>query len=77
MLLFSLIVCLGQEIQDNMELVEEGTRIIKEFLKGEFNKIYTEDVTNAFIRYLTSVDMLSHVAKHLGLTDLILTAVSR
>ncbi|XP_044763073.1 39S ribosomal protein L44, mitochondrial [Coccinella septempunctata] len=64
----------GQEIEHNSELIEQGSQIINEFLREEFSKIYTDDVTNALIKYLTSDSVLSHVAKHLGLTDLIFTS---
>lgn len=63
------------KILDNKELIKEGNDIIIQFLKEEFQN-YPDDVINSLIKYLTSDDMLSHVAKHLGLTDLVFTSVS-
>lgn len=61
------------KILDNKELIKEGNDIIIQFLKEEFQN-YPDDVINSLIKYLTSDDMLSHVAKHLGLTDLVFTS---
>ncbi|KAJ8940906.1 hypothetical protein NQ318_017497 [Aromia moschata] len=66
----------GEPIPDNIhnfEFVQEGDKIITEYIIQEYNKSYPDDVVNAVKQYLSSDDMLSHVAKHIGLKDIILT----
>ncbi|KAL3270937.1 hypothetical protein HHI36_021442 [Cryptolaemus montrouzieri] len=62
------------DLQSNQDLIEEGSLIISECLNEEYGKIYVKDIADSIIKHLTTEDMLSHVAKHLGLTDLVLTS---
>lgn len=39
-------------------------------------KSFPADIVNAVHKYLTSESMLAHIAKHIGLKDLILSNVS-
>ncbi|KAG5873457.1 hypothetical protein JTB14_007224 [Gonioctena quinquepunctata] len=57
----------------NFALIEEGDKIISNYLKEELRKTYPEDIVYAVSNYLTSEDMLSHIASHIGLKDIILT----
>ena len=64
-----------EELASNRSLIKEGDKIVSDFLKEEF-KEHPDDVAEALHDYLTSVDMLAHVASHMGLRDIILTSVS-
>lgn len=66
-----------EAIPCNHQLINQGDEIILGHVKEELGKEHPKDVTNALCDYLTTIDMLSHVAFHLGLKDLILTAVSQ
>ncbi|XP_018333693.1 39S ribosomal protein L44, mitochondrial [Agrilus planipennis] len=59
--------------EDNSHLIEAGKEIIKNYLNKALQNQYPEEPAEALHKYLTADDMLSHVAKHLGLTDLILS----
>lgn len=61
--------------EDNRELIEEGHSFISEYLTNSLGQTYHADITNKLVEYLTSEKMLSHVAIHLGLKDIILTEV--
>ncbi|XP_060532919.1 large ribosomal subunit protein mL44 [Cylas formicarius] len=60
------------EAVHNHDLVKEGESIISTYIAEEYSKLYPEDVVKAVQKYLMSKEMLSHVARHLGLKDLIL-----
>ncbi|KAK9874267.1 hypothetical protein WA026_002620 [Henosepilachna vigintioctopunctata] len=62
-----------EDLKDNSELIAEGSNIINQYLKDEFLKLYPRDIAESFLKYLTSDNMMAHVAKHLGLADLLLT----
>lgn len=64
-------------MENNYELIQEGGTIISNYVKTQYNKSYPEDVVNAVHNYLTSESMLAHIAKHIGLKDLILSNVSK
>nr|XP_023014770.1 39S ribosomal protein L44, mitochondrial isoform X1 [Leptinotarsa decemlineata]XP_023014772.1 39S ribosomal protein L44, mitochondrial isoform X2 [Leptinotarsa decemlineata] len=57
----------------NFALIGEGDKIISTYVRAELRKTYPEDIVNAVSDYLTSEDMLSHIASHIGLKDIILT----
>lgn len=65
-----------QSIKDNSELEEEGGRFISEYIKEQFSGKYATEIVNSLHQYLTTESMLSHVALHIGLKDIVLTAVS-
>ncbi|CAD6991847.1 unnamed protein product [Ceratitis capitata] len=62
-------------MQDNYELSERGAYLTNEcvqaFLKHSFPLIPLEGIV-AFKEYLLSTEMLSHIAAHLGMTELLL-----
>jgi large subunit ribosomal protein L44 len=58
----------------NQDLIKEGDSIISQYLKEKLRKSHPDDVVTVLSDYLTTVDMLSHVALHMGLKDIILTA---
>ncbi|CAH1118525.1 unnamed protein product [Phaedon cochleariae] len=60
-------------ITDNYELIPEGDGIISSYVMTELSKKYPEDIAKAVTNYLTSEEMLSYIASHIGLKDLILT----
>ncbi|KAL1502458.1 hypothetical protein ABEB36_007596 [Hypothenemus hampei] len=57
--------------QHNYELVQEGFKLIKDHIQDIYSKTYTIDIVNAVCDYLTTDEMLAHVAKYLGVKDLI------
>lgn len=59
----------------NQNLIKEGDSIISDYISSEFDKKYSRDVTQALHDYLTSEQMLSHVALHMGIKDIVLTSV--
>lgn len=63
------------DLQDNRELINEGESFIIDCIKKNFQDKYLPDVVHALQSYLTSESMLSHVASHMGVKDLILSAV--
>jgi hypothetical protein len=50
----------------NQDLIKEGDSIISQYLKEELRKSHPDDVVTVLSDYLTTVDMLSHVALHMG-----------
>lgn len=60
---------------NNHELIDEGNKIILEYINKFYENTYPEPVLQTIRQHLTSVDVLAHVAKHIGATDLILTTV--
>ncbi|KAF2882792.1 hypothetical protein ILUMI_23304 [Ignelater luminosus] len=62
------------DLQDNRELINEGESFVIDCIKKHFQNKYLPDVVNALQSYLTSESMLSHVASHMGVKDLILSA---
>lgn len=63
-------------LSDNFELIQEGDDFIRSYLKESFSKKHPSKIGNCLVEYLMSEAMLSHVGLHLGLKDIILTAVS-
>ncbi|KAJ8921129.1 hypothetical protein NQ315_013599 [Exocentrus adspersus] len=61
------------EMLHNYELIQEGSKIISKVIIDEYEKLYPQDIVKAVHEYLTTEDMLSHVGKHIGLKDLVLT----
>ncbi|KAF5290060.1 hypothetical protein FQA39_LY14841 [Lamprigera yunnana] len=59
--------------EDNSELIAEGEKLISNCIKTKFQTHLTEAV-DAIHNYLMSTDMLAHVASHMGVTDIILSA---
>jgi len=58
--------------QHNQELAEDGYKIISDYIKEFYEKSYPADIVRALHDYLTTDEMLAHVAKHLGVADLII-----
>ncbi|KAF7268063.1 hypothetical protein GWI33_018761 [Rhynchophorus ferrugineus] len=57
--------------ESNTQLASEGHKIIYNYIGEVYLKSYPQDVTTAIQNYLTSDKLLGHVAKYLGLTDLV------
>lgn len=64
-----------EESKDNVELIEEGGRFIKECVRNVYGK-YPETIFDSIEAYLLSEGVLSHVASYMGLKDIVLTAVN-
>ncbi|XP_028141884.1 39S ribosomal protein L44, mitochondrial [Diabrotica virgifera virgifera] len=62
-----------EKLEHNDELIQEGEKIINNYLKKELSKTYPDDITKALIVYLTTEEMLSHIGVHIGLKDIILS----
>lgn len=63
--------------QHNYELAQDGAKLIETYVKENYAALYPEDVANAITAYLTTNEMLAHIAKYLGVKDLIVSKVSR
>lgn len=57
--------------QHNHELAQDGFEIISSYIKEVYSKSYPSDIVNSIHDYLTTDEMLAHVAKHLGVIDLV------
>ncbi|XP_030759678.1 39S ribosomal protein L44, mitochondrial [Sitophilus oryzae] len=57
--------------QHNYDLAKDGNAIISDYIKEEYSKNYPEEIAITVQKYLTTDEMLAHIAKHLGFTDLI------
>lgn len=66
----------GESVADNGELIEEGERFIKSCVLEEYGKNYPPVIVDSLERYFLSEKVLAHVASHIGLKDIVLTAVS-
>ncbi|XP_044261320.1 39S ribosomal protein L44, mitochondrial [Tribolium madens] len=64
----------NEKVDSNYQLIKQGGALISNYIKTELGEKYPKDVVGALHDYLTSVDMLSHVAVHLGLKDIVLTS---
>lgn len=65
-----------KQLNDNSELIKEGDDFIRSYLKKSFSKQHPSEIGNSLVDYLMSESMLSHVAFHMGLKDIVLTGVS-
>ncbi|RZC40427.1 39S ribosomal protein L44, mitochondrial [Asbolus verrucosus] len=63
-----------EEISSNQHLIKEGEAIISDYLREELNRLHLEVVAKALYDYLTTEEMLAHVARYMGLKDIVLTA---
>ncbi|GFR57735.1 39S ribosomal protein L44, mitochondrial-like [Elysia marginata] len=64
------------QLEDNSELAEEGFALMSSYLKVYLRNIYPymfEEGISAVHNYLTTDEMLAHIAKHIGCEDLILS----
>lgn len=69
-----------EELQDNRLLVSQGEDFISKYLRKYLKENlpnYPQEGRNAIAQYLMSEKCLSHVAKHIGLKDIVLCAVSK
>lgn len=64
-----------ESVVDNGELIEEGERFIKNCVLEEYGN-YPPVIVDNLERYFLSEKVLAHVASHIGLKDIVLTAVS-
>lgn len=62
--------------EHNRELAEEGHKLITNIIKEKYSKIYPSDVVDHICNYLTTDNMLSHIATHLGMKDLVQSIVN-
>lgn len=60
---------------DNVEFIKFGEKFIADCINEELGKKHPDDVVKATECYLMSDDILAHIAIHIGLKDIILTAV--
>nr|CAG4652183.1 EOG090X0DYO [Triops cancriformis] len=63
------------ELQDNRELAKEGYELLKRFLYGYLRANLThlpEEGIESIHEFLMNPDLHGHIAKHLGMSDLIL-----
>lgn len=65
-----------EQLSDNSELIQEGNDFIRSYLRESFSKKHPSEIGNSLVEYLMNETMLSHVAVHMGLKDIVLTAVS-
>lgn len=63
-------------VEDNEGLIEEGGKFIRSFVREEYGKSYPAVIVDSLERYFLSEKVLAHVAFHIGLKDIVLTAVS-
>lgn len=62
-------------MEDNKKLIELGEELISDCIRTKLEKQYSTDLLEAIVQYLTTEEMLAHVASHMGVTDLVLTSV--
>lgn len=62
--------------EHNRELAEEGHKLITNIIREKYSKMYPSDVVDGICNYLSSDNMLSHIATHLGMKDLVNSLVN-
>lgn len=63
--------------QHNNELAEEGHKLITDIIKEKYSKMYPSDVVDGICNYFSTDNMLSHIATHLGMKDLVKSLVNK
>lgn len=66
----------SEKLENNHDFIKDGEAFITAYIRSHYSKMHPEIIVNAIQEYLMSETMLAHIAKHIGLTDLILTNVS-
>ncbi|XP_066153875.1 large ribosomal subunit protein mL44 [Euwallacea fornicatus] len=63
--------CSFEPLQHNYELSQNGLKLISKIIKEAYSKSYPTDIVKAVCDHLTTDEMLAHIAKHLGMRDLV------
>lgn len=56
---------------DNNEMIEAGDKLLQKYIQSKFN--YPKMIVQSIEEYLLNDEKLAYVAKHIGLTDLVLS----